>query len=183
MKNCLIKQNNKMDILKILSKHLEQIGFHPEYSDEVLNVCGSSAMILEDKDDEDFNILMISFEVNVSALWTTTLMQTIIEFANENDYEVDIYESFAFINNQQDECDGMLWGEEAEYYYETGELPVVNKKSNKKLSEISTENPHVEADKILEQIHKFGMKSLTKEQKKFLIDYSKGRVNSQSPLL
>lgn len=175
-----MKNKKDISILKKLSTRLEKEGFHPSIDNEILDVCGSSSIFMDDED-----IITISFEMNAPVTWVAFLTQSIIEFANIIDCKVEIYEPYIMVI-EDDTCVEVLWGEEAEYYHHTGELPKdfekdkknKNQKEDEEPSEISSEKPSEKVDKLLEQIHSKGIKSLKKSQKKFLEDFAKGKIGN-----
>jgi len=117
-------KESENDILKKLVAHIEEYGFHPEIIGEVMDVCGSSTIMIEDG-----NILNISFEVDAPATWAAVLTQELISFASKIGFMVKVYECYALVFDEEENCVDVLYGDDAVHYYETGEIHVEEDKN------------------------------------------------------
>lgn len=118
-------KKSENDILEKLAIHLSGNGFHPEIIGEVMNVCASSTILIENA-----NVFHISFEVDTPATWAAVLTQDLIGFAWKIGYMVNIYECYALVFDEQDNCVDVLYGDDAIHYYDTGEMPIEEDKKD-----------------------------------------------------
>lgn len=162
------------NILKELYNKFDKRGFCTNLDEdcEFLYVHhGLSTIYIQSK--KTFNL---SFEVNCDATASASVTQELIKFATKNKMKVDIYEPYAYIvdENNPDKIKGLLFGEEAIEYWETGQVPVKKEDEKKEtVGENDDVNPQAKVDAILDQISKTGMESLKKHDKEFLLKFSK----------
>ena len=162
------------NLIKELYEHFNDLDFCAFTDDEfeLLWIHHGLAMVLIEEDN--FNL---SFEVNCEPTVAAIIAQELIYFAADCDMSVDIYETFADVANEKGEIYSVLFGEEAIEYHQTGELPIKEQVNNEteKSSEENKVDVQKQIDIILDQINTKGMKSLSKGQKQFLVNFSKGK--------
>lgn len=156
-------------ILEKLYIHFNEKGFCVSLEDDTLYVNHSMVMLFFEKER-----LNLSFEVCCEPTSAAVITQGVIQMATQYKREVDIFETYAFVADKEGIIQTILFGDEAVHYYETGQVPETEEKG--KTQEGEADDPQKKADAILEQIHTKGIKSLTKEQKEFLENFSKGKA-------
>lgn len=157
------------NILEKLYIHFNEKGFCVSLDDDTLYVHHSMAMLFFEKDR-----LNLSFEVCCEPTSAAVITQDVISMASTYKRNVDIFETYAFVADKEGVIQTILFGEEAVYYYETGEILATEEEN--KAQEPETDDPQKKADALLDQIHTKGIKSLNKEQKEFLENFSKGKT-------
>ena len=154
-------------ILKKLHKHFELLDFCTDYDNGLLFIHHSMCTICIEQKNE----LAVSFEVNCDVTTVAHIMKIVIVFSIVHNYMVEVYEPYAFVVSEDGEIKQVLHGDDAVYYHETGEYDIEEEPED--LSD--NVDPEKQIDTILDQINTKGMKSLKKEQKQFLLNYSKGK--------
>lgn len=158
----------KQSLLKKLYDYFEQQEFCVELDSSFLYVHHSMVTIYLDK-----KVFNLSFEVNCDPTTASIVSQALFAFSEIYKCDIDVYEPYAFVlNDEGDKIEKVLFGEQADFYHNTGEIPVKEKKESKI-------DPQKEVDTILDQINIKGMKSLKKNQKQFLVNFSKGKFKNK----
>lgn len=159
-------KNKDKNLIKKLHNHFDEMEFCVFTDDEyeILFVHHGLACIMIDAD------FSLSFEVHCDPMTAAIITQEAVYFAAKHDKVVNIFEPYADVMDEEGEIQKTLFGDEAIHYYQTGELP------QEEFPEKEEDAPK-KVDRILDQIHLKGMKSLSKEQKEFLVNYSKNSKN------
>lgn len=161
-------------LIKKLYKHFDEMEFCV-YTDDEFEILyihhGLSYVIIEE------DIINISFEINCEPIVAAVITRELMYFASKYDMYANIFDTYADIVNEDGEVQNVLFGEEALEYDRTGELPIreiigIEKENSVEDNKANTQK---QVDIILDQINTNGMKSLSKEQKQFLVNFSKGK--------
>ena len=158
----------KKKLLKKLYAYFDKLGVCV-YTDDEFNFLwihhGLSVVYI------DKNRFHLSFEVNCNPMASANITQDVIAFATKNKMKVFIFEPYADVVNEEGIIQKTLFGDDAIKYYETGEVPIIEEVSPDK----KDNDQQKKVDDILDQINTKGMKSLKKNQKEFLENFSKGK--------
>lgn len=134
--------------------------------------------------EEDSNVFQLCFEVNCEPTAAANITNETVKYALKNKMKVDIYEQYAYVLSYKGEILEVIHGDEAQLYHETGEIPEKTKqiieqdikKNKQQVEQLVKIDAQKQVDAILEQIQARGIKSINKEQEKFLLDFSKGKT-------
>lgn len=159
-------KNNKK-ILQKLRDFFEEQEICVHLNNEVLDIHHGLSVVTID----NVNELSLSFEINLSGIICANITKLLSEYAIKNKYNLVIYKSFAHIFDEEDNLVDILYNEEAQYYSETGKLPIKKEKIKKQI------DPQKKVDQILDKININGEKSLKKSEKQFLLNYSQGKYS------
>jgi hypothetical protein len=155
------KEQENITILKGVVGDLVEMDFHPTFINDILYICDScSVMITKSK------TLDISFELGTHVNFVAHVMKILVNYAKRIDSEVDIYEFYLNVFDEEGEYVTTLYDNEAEHYHETGEYTI------KEVKKIEID-PSKKVDEILDKVSSKGLKALDKDEKKFLLDHSK----------
>ena len=167
--------NNK-SIIKKLYEYFDDREFCVSTDEkfEILWIHHGLSIVLIEK-----NAFNLSFEVNCDPMTAGIITQGLIEFSLKYKMDVNIFEPYAEVTDEEGIIQEMLFGDEALAYHLTGEIPIKEEEMSKEIK--SKEGQEImgvqqKVDTILDQINAKGMKSLNKDQKDFLVNYSKGKT-------
>lgn len=161
----------KKTIIKRLYDHFDDMGFCVSTDDEFYFLWVHHGLSIIFIEDNQFNI---SFEVNCQPTPAGIIIQELMQFGTKHKMQVNIYETYADVVDEEGIIQDTLFGEDAIHYHETGELPIKEEIPSPKNKE-DVVDVEKKVDTILDQINDRGMKSLNKKQKQFLYNYSKGK--------
>lgn len=163
-------------IIKDLIIYLTTTDLTPELMGDMIDVEGLATINLEEK-----NIISLSFEVNASPLFAGVLTQEVCKFiSGQKKYKLTIYNSYALVFNDEGVCEEVLFDEEAIEYHQEELIRSVKEleleEGGLNLKEDKNKDIENKVNSLLDKINNKGINSLSEDQKKFLNDYSKGKM-------
>ncbi len=151
----------------LLKKIIKSFSIHhcTEFLHEDIVEIGHTCMISLDN-----NEIQLSFEVDTKPTYAAIITQQLSAFLDPLNIGFDIMQCYLPIFNDKDEFVEILFGEEEiENYFENIEVVL-------KTEPLDKIDPKKQVDIILDKISEKGIKSLNKEQKEFLNNYSKRKI-------
>ena len=165
--------NNKNLYLKDLTIHLMNKGdFQLNLANDMLDIEGCATVTIEKIEGE--KVISLSFEVRAAPTLTAVITKTIIDYCKN--MKVEIFEPYAFVEDEEGMIIDVIFGEEATTYFHHrmmgGSITIIPMQpDNKEIKEDSDKK----VDELLDQISARGINSLNKKQKEFLTNHSKGK--------
>lgn len=160
-------KEKQIHVLTQISGFLQHAHFNNELNGDILTIDdGFTATLSFQK-----KVLTLSFNVVADNTYTAILASKLHWFFNTfvdpKDFSIDIYEPYVYVFDDEGEYDKMLFGDEARDYISVG-----GEESIESRDKVDTQQ---KMDSLLDKINSSGLKSLTKDEKDFLSNFSKGK--------